>query len=134
MKLRGSLSGTTARLGLAAVTLAGALACATVAPATAAPERIQGCGWNESRGGERAYYEHCATNTNVWIQVTRFPGATTTAASDRAAPISTSTPPAPGTTAATGAGSAPTRGTPGPDGHAERRSARPVNAERADRR
>ncbi|MGF1426470.1 DUF6355 family natural product biosynthesis protein [Kitasatospora sp. LaBMicrA B282] len=26
-----------------------------------------------SRDGERAYYEHCATNTDVWIQVTRFP-------------------------------------------------------------
>lgn len=32
-----------------------------------------GCGWNEKRGGERAYYEHCATNTNVWIQVKRWP-------------------------------------------------------------
>ncbi|MEV1023084.1 DUF6355 family natural product biosynthesis protein [Streptomyces sp. NPDC050264] len=32
-----------------------------------------GCGWNEGRGGERAYYEHCATNTNVWIQVKRWP-------------------------------------------------------------
>lgn len=77
MKLRGSLATTAVRrgtrLGLAAVALAGALACSTVAPATAAPVQMQGCGWNESRNGERAYYEHCATNTDVWIQVKRFP-------------------------------------------------------------
>ncbi|WP_330300419.1 DUF6355 family natural product biosynthesis protein [Streptomyces sp. NBC_00503] len=34
---------------------------------------LAGCGWNEGRGGERAYYEHCATDTNVWIQVKRWP-------------------------------------------------------------
>ncbi|WP_371614201.1 DUF6355 family natural product biosynthesis protein [Streptomyces sp. NBC_00454] len=34
---------------------------------------LAGCGWNEGRGSERAYYEHCATDTNVWIQVKRWP-------------------------------------------------------------
>jgi len=76
MKLRGSLAAVAVRrgprLGLAAAALAGALACAAVTPAAAAPERFQGCGWNESIGGEHAYYEHCATDTNVWIQVTRW--------------------------------------------------------------
>ncbi|GHF70975.1 hypothetical protein GCM10010218_60390 [Streptomyces mashuensis] len=65
-----------ASVGLATVALAGALACSAVAPVTAtaaAPAKLAGCGWNESRGGERAYYEHCATNTNVWIQVKRWP-------------------------------------------------------------
>ncbi|WP_234323487.1 DUF6355 family natural product biosynthesis protein [Streptomyces sp. NRRL F-2580] len=27
----------------------------------------------EGRGGERDFYEHCATNANVWIQVKRWP-------------------------------------------------------------
>jgi opacity protein-like surface antigen len=65
--------------GLIAVALAGALASAAVAPASAAPERaapasakLQGCGWNEAAQGEHAYYEHCASDTNVWIQVTRW--------------------------------------------------------------
>ncbi|GAA2710737.1 MULTISPECIES: DUF6355 family natural product biosynthesis protein [Streptomyces] len=64
------------RLGaLAGVVLAGALTCAGVtAPARAsAPAAVQlaGCGWNNP-SGEHPYYEHCATNTNVWIQVTRW--------------------------------------------------------------
>jgi hypothetical protein len=77
MKLSGSLAAVVVRrgprLGLAAVALAGALAGAAVTPAAAAPERIQGCGWNEATGGERPYYEHCANDTNVWIQVKRWP-------------------------------------------------------------
>ncbi|WP_411144523.1 DUF6355 family natural product biosynthesis protein [Streptomyces sp. x-80] len=61
-------------LGLAAVALAGALAFAAAAPAGAATElRINGCGWNGRSSGNHPYYEHCATNTNVWIQVKRFP-------------------------------------------------------------
>ncbi|GAA2322649.1 DUF6355 family natural product biosynthesis protein [Streptomyces caniferus] len=60
------------RLGLAAVALAGALACSVAAPATAAaPAKINSCGWNNPHG-EHAYYEHCATDTNVWIQVKRW--------------------------------------------------------------
>ena len=65
--------------GLVAVALTGALAGAVAAPASAAPVRgvsgtakLQGCGWNEAANGEHAYYEHCATDTNVWIQVTRW--------------------------------------------------------------
>ncbi|QHC26761.1 hypothetical protein GR130_08130 [Streptomyces sp. GS7] len=74
----------------AAVTAALAIGGLASAPASASPRAavapvvqtfpeaskrtyILGCGWNESRGGERAYYEHCATNTNVWIQVKRWP-------------------------------------------------------------
>ncbi|MFD7712967.1 DUF6355 family natural product biosynthesis protein [Streptomyces sp. NPDC059786] len=66
--------------GLAALALTGAMAAAVTAPASAAPERAavaiapagpQACGWNEGHG-EHAYYEHCATDTNVWIQVTRW--------------------------------------------------------------
>lgn len=61
------------RLGLAAAAVAGALACSVAAPATAAaPEKINACGWNKGSSGEHAFYEHCATNTNVWIQVTRW--------------------------------------------------------------
>ncbi|WP_079145848.1 DUF6355 family natural product biosynthesis protein [Streptomyces lydicus] len=61
------------RRGLAAAALAGALVCSMAAPATAAtPEKINACGWNEGAGGEHAFYEHCATDTNVWIQVTRW--------------------------------------------------------------
>ncbi|MFI5666396.1 DUF6355 family natural product biosynthesis protein [Streptomyces sp. NPDC051704] len=58
---------------------ASASASATAAPSaktianTGGTAFLAGCGWNEGRGGERAYYEHCATNTNVWIQVKRFP-------------------------------------------------------------
>ncbi|MEV5239440.1 DUF6355 family natural product biosynthesis protein [Streptomyces cinnamoneus] len=61
------------RLGLAAFALAGALACSGAAPASAAPDRINACGWNKGSGGERAFYEHCANDTNVWIQVKRWP-------------------------------------------------------------
>jgi len=64
--------------GFVAVAVAGALAGAVAEPAGAAAApaasvttKLQNCGWNEGAHGERAYYEHCATNTNVWIQVTR---------------------------------------------------------------
>ncbi|MFD7923340.1 DUF6355 family natural product biosynthesis protein [Streptomyces sp. NPDC059740] len=70
-------------LALAAVALAGALTCSGPATAgaseargatatAAAPERPTACGWNKGSAGEHAWYEHCATNTNVWIQVTRW--------------------------------------------------------------
>lgn len=64
--------------GLAAAPASGSTT-ATAAPAvqvlSEAGEKTYaaGCGWNEGRGGERAFYEHCATNTNVWIQVKRWP-------------------------------------------------------------
>ncbi|MBO0651339.1 hypothetical protein J1792_00535 [Streptomyces triculaminicus] len=84
MTFRGSSASEPARRGrrlsLATVVLAGALAASVAAPASAsapagaaAPVKIQACGWNKGENGERAYYEHCATNTNVWIQVTRWP-------------------------------------------------------------
>ncbi|MEU4212495.1 DUF6355 family natural product biosynthesis protein [Streptomyces sp. NPDC026206] len=60
-------------LALVPFAVAGVLACSLATPADAAAERINACGWNKSSGGEHAYYEHCATNTNVWIQVTRWP-------------------------------------------------------------
>ncbi|MFG2142136.1 DUF6355 family natural product biosynthesis protein [Streptomyces sp. NPDC048650] len=57
-----------------ALGVAGAALTLPAVPATAAaPLKINACGWNKSIGGERAYYEHCATNTNVWIQVKRWP-------------------------------------------------------------
>ncbi len=58
-------------LGLVTFALASVLACSVAEPAGAATERVQACGWNKP-GGEHPYYEHCATNTNVWIQVTRW--------------------------------------------------------------
>ncbi|GGM17063.1 hypothetical protein GCM10010129_71530 [Streptomyces fumigatiscleroticus] len=60
------------RLGLIALTLAGLMALSPAALANAAPERPAACGWNDDTD-EHPYYEHCATDTNVWIQVTRFP-------------------------------------------------------------
>ncbi|GGP75673.1 MULTISPECIES: DUF6355 family natural product biosynthesis protein [Streptomyces] len=65
-------------IGALASMPASASAGAATAPAVQALSEAgktyaAGCGWNESRGGERAYYEHCATNTNVWIQVKRWP-------------------------------------------------------------
>ncbi|MFI6660566.1 DUF6355 family natural product biosynthesis protein [Streptomyces sp. NPDC050523] len=72
---RGRLAGV-----LVAVAAAGALAGAMAEPASAgsAPAasqsaKLQNCGWNEAGGDDgRASYEHCATDTNVWIQVTRW--------------------------------------------------------------
>ncbi|GAA1374626.1 DUF6355 family natural product biosynthesis protein [Streptomyces beijiangensis] len=59
-------------LALAAVALAGALAFSVAAPAEAlSGQRLAGCGWNEATDRDHASYEHCATDTNVWIQVTR---------------------------------------------------------------
>jgi hypothetical protein len=62
-------------VGLAAFSLACGLAFSVAGPADAAiPERLMaGCGWNASTPTDHAFYEHCATNTNVWIQVTRWP-------------------------------------------------------------
>ncbi|MFF3673403.1 DUF6355 family natural product biosynthesis protein [Streptomyces sp. NPDC002120] len=81
--------GTTLRtaVAFAAALAIGGLASAPASAGTRAPAApdartsseaagtafLQGCGWNEGRGSERAYYEHCATNTNVWIQVKRWP-------------------------------------------------------------
>ncbi|MEW2296361.1 DUF6355 family natural product biosynthesis protein [Streptomyces sp. NPDC006743] len=59
-------------LGLAVQAAACLLACSVTAPAQAAGHRLQNCGWNEAAQGEHAYYEHCATDTDVWIQVTRL--------------------------------------------------------------
>jgi hypothetical protein len=61
--------------GLAAFALVGILAFSVAGRAGAATteHRIQGCGWNEATSRDHAFYEHCATNTNVWIQVTRWP-------------------------------------------------------------
>lgn len=68
--------------GFVAVAVAGALAGAVAEPAGAAAgpaapaasvtTKLQDCGWNRNPGTDRSYYEHCATNTNVWIQVTRW--------------------------------------------------------------
>ncbi|MCX5194419.1 DUF6355 family natural product biosynthesis protein [Streptomyces sp. NBC_00249] len=63
---------TTAAVALTIGTLA-LLPTSASAGTAAAPASLAGCGWNEGRGGERAYYEHCATDTNVWIQVKRWP-------------------------------------------------------------
>ena len=65
---------------LVAVAAAGALAGAMADPASAgsapaaeATAKLQNCGWTEAGGADgRASYEHCATDTNVWIQVTRW--------------------------------------------------------------
>ncbi|MEU5089989.1 DUF6355 family natural product biosynthesis protein [Streptomyces sp. NPDC021356] len=63
-------------IGLAVHAAACLLACTVTAPAQAATapagRRLQNCGWNEAAQGEHAYYEHCATDTDVWIQVTRL--------------------------------------------------------------
>lgn len=64
--------------GLAAFALVGILAFSVAGPAGPAgaattEHRIQGCGWNEATSRDHAFYEHCAANTNVWIQVTRWP-------------------------------------------------------------
>ncbi|WP_329113163.1 DUF6355 family natural product biosynthesis protein [Streptomyces sp. NBC_01465] len=59
-------------LALATVALAGALLCSVAAPVEASTgQRISGCGWNEGTTSDHPFYEHCATDTNVWIQVTR---------------------------------------------------------------
>ncbi|WP_394437476.1 DUF6355 family natural product biosynthesis protein [Streptomyces sp. SGAir0957] len=71
----------TAALTIGGLTSAPASAGTSAAPtsviqtssAARAGSSVAGCGWNEGRGGERPYYEHCATDTNVWIQVKRWP-------------------------------------------------------------
>ncbi|MGY6018763.1 DUF6355 family natural product biosynthesis protein [Streptomyces spinosirectus] len=71
---RGRLTGVLVAFA-AAGALAGAMAepaSAGSAPAASQSAKLQNCGWNEAANGEHAYYEHCATDTNVWIQVTRW--------------------------------------------------------------
>lgn len=59
-------------LGVATLALTGTLALSVAAPADAATPQYRGCGWNEKTSSDHAFYEHCATNTNVWIKVTRW--------------------------------------------------------------
>jgi hypothetical protein len=59
-------------LSVATFALTGTLALSVAAPASAATAERRGCGWNPGTSTDHAFYEHCATNTNVWIQVTRW--------------------------------------------------------------
>ncbi|MEV6954201.1 DUF6355 family natural product biosynthesis protein [Streptomyces sp. NPDC051183] len=79
-KLRTAAAVTAAlTIGVLASAPTSAGAQTTAAPATRAFSQAggtafaSGCGWNEGVGRERAFYEHCATDTNVWIQVKRWP-------------------------------------------------------------
>jgi hypothetical protein len=61
------------RLALIA-TVTAAVAFTTAPPVSAAaPGQHRACGFNPGRGWpvEDPYYDHCATNTNVWIRVNR---------------------------------------------------------------
>ncbi|WP_042395347.1 DUF6355 family natural product biosynthesis protein [Streptacidiphilus carbonis] len=65
-------TGRTRMLSLVGCALAAALAFSVAAPADAATaQRRDACGWNPGTVSDHPFYEHCATNTNVWIQVTR---------------------------------------------------------------
>jgi len=58
--------------GVASLALTCTLALSVATPADAATAQRRDCGWNEGTSSDHPFYEHCATDTNVWIQVTRW--------------------------------------------------------------